>query len=492
MHELLTVDEMYAADRFTIERGTPGVTLMENAGRACAEAIRARFARCRVSVLCGPGNNGGDGFVIARHLREAGWPVTVCLLGERDALRGDAGEMAHRWNGPVHPFAATAADGADLIVDALFGAGLARDVDGLPAQVIAAVDAAGTPVVAVDVPSGIDGDSGAVRGAAFKAALTVTFARAKPGHWLLPGRLHCGELVVADIGIADEAIATIAPRTFRNDQALWQDSFPCPSLDSHKYDRGHGVVVSGGASATGAARLGARGALRIGAGLVTVASPPDALAINAAQLTAVMVAGFDGADALSGILEDKRKNALLIGPGAGVGAATRENVLAALLSGAGVVLDADALTSFANNPRDLLVAIQGYFAGPVVMTPHEGEFGRIFPDLDGDKLHRARAAAERAQAVILLKGPDTVIAAPDGRAAINTNAGPELATAGSGDVLAGFILGLLAQGMPPFEAACAAAWLHGAAGLEVGRGLVAEDLPEALPALFARLDLPSQ
>jgi len=487
---LLTIAEMARADALTIERGTPGITLMENAGRAVAEAIAARFRQGPVSVLCGPGNNGGDGFVVARLLAEEGWPVSLFLLGDRDRLKGDAAEAAGRWPGAVHPLSADAGHGASLVVDAIFGAGLSKDVTGIAADLIARIAERKTPVVAVDIPTGIDGDTGQVRGTAFDAALTVTFFRAKPGHLLLPGRLHCGELQVADIGIAPDVLEEIAPQTFIDEPPLWSASFPRPRLDSHKYTRGHAIVVSGDASHTGAARLAARGALRAGAGLVTVASPPSALLVNAAHLTSVMLQPFDGADALTAILEDKRKNALLIGPGAGVGAHTRENVLAALLSGAAMVLDADALTSFAEIPRDLFVAIKGYFAGPVVMTPHEGEFARLFPRIaaeEGGKLARARAAAAEASAVIVLKGADTVIAAPDGRAAIAMNGGPELATAGSGDVLGGIILALLAQHMLPFEAACAGVWLHGEAGSSFGPGLISEDLPEMLPAVLRDL-----
>ena len=487
MSEILTVDQMYAADRWAIARGTSGITLMEAAGEACADAIKERFERCQVAVLCGPGNNGGDGFVIARLLRQAGWGVSIFLMGEREALQGDAGHVAHRWNGPVYSLTHDAIDNAELVVDALFGAGLSKDLDGTPKALVEAASARGTPVMSVDVPSGIDGDTGDVRGAAFRAALTVTFFRKKPAHLLLPGRAHCGEIIVADIGIEAGALGELDIMLMENDPCVWQDDFPALDKGGHKYSRGHAVSVSGGPNATGAARLGARAALRIGAGLVTVASPPSALQVNAMHLTAIMLQRFEGAEGLTTLLEDKRKNALLIGPGNGVGAETRENVQAALTSGAATVLDADALTSFEAIPRDLFVAIENYFAGPVVLTPHEGEFKRLFPDLDGSKLERASAAAKIAHAVIVLKGPDTVIASPDGRAVINSNAGPELGTAGSGDVLAGMITGLLAQGMPAFSAAAAAVWLHGEAGCRVGRGLIAEDLPEQLPTLLQEL-----
>ncbi|WOF73669.1 NAD(P)H-hydrate dehydratase [Parvibaculaceae bacterium PLY_AMNH_Bact1] len=487
MSEILTVEQMYAADRWAIARGTSGVTLMEAAGKACADAIMDRFERCQVAVLCGPGNNGGDGFVIARLLRQAGWGVSIFLMGEREALQGDAGHVAHKWNGPVYSLTPDAIDNAELVVDALFGAGLSKDLEGTPKALADVAAARGTPVMSVDVPSGIDGDTGHVRGTAFHAALTVTFFRKKPAHLLLPGHSHSGDVIVADIGIEEGALDELDIHLRENDPTIWQTDFPTLDESGHKYSRGHAVSVSGGASTTGAARLGARAALRIGAGLVTVASPPSALQVNAMQLTAIMLQRFEGAEGLTDMLDDKRKNAILIGPGNGVGADTRENVQAALTSGAATVLDADALTSFEAIPRDLFVAIENYFAGPVVLTPHEGEFKRLFPDLEGSKLERASAAAKVAHAVIVLKGPDTVIASPDGRTVINSNAGPELGTAGSGDVLAGMITGLLAQGMPEFEAAAAAVWLHGEAGRRVGRGLIAEDLPEQLPTLLQEL-----
>lgn len=486
-HALLTVEEMARSDRLTIERGKPGIVLMENAGRAVAEAVAARFGRGNVSVFCGPGNNGGDAFVAARLLRDWGWSVALFLLGERERLTGDAAEAAHRWAGPIHPLTADAGEGAAFAVDGIFGAGLARDVNGVAGDLIRRINEAKLPVAAIDVPTGLDGDTGLVRGQAFQAALTVTFFRKKPGHVLFPGRSLCGELVVADIGTAEGVLDEIVPTIFENGPAIWGDAFPRPRLDAHKYARGHALVVSGGPSSSGAARLAAMGALRTGAGVVTVASPPNAVAVNAAQLTAIMLKPFAGADSLTKLLEDKRKNACLIGPGCGVGPSTRENVLAALLSGAAMVLDADALTSFAEIPRDLFVAITGYFAGPAVLTPHEGEFGRIFPNLTGSKLARAREAAAASGAIVLLKGPDTVIAAPEGRAIVNSNAGPELATAGSGDVLAGIILGLLAQGVPAFEAAAMGAWLHGEAGRRFGVGLIAEDLPTMLPGVLRDL-----
>lgn len=487
MHELLTPSQMQACDRAAIAQGIAGLTLMERAGRAVADAVGALHnPPARVAILCGPGNNGGDGFVAARHLAAQGYVVRLGLLGERAALKGDADEMAGRWSGPIEPLTSSIFERADVIVDALFGAGLSRPLNGVARQMIEAIATSPAKVVAVDVPSGVDGATGAVLGAAPKADVTVTFFRAKPGHYLLPGRALTGRLIVTDIGMPAAVLTPLAVATFLNGLSLWGGLFPTPSADTHKYRRGHAVVLSGPAHRTGAARLAARAALRIGAGLVTVASPPEAIAVNAAHLIAVMVEPVAGASALAALLADARKNVCLLGPGAGIGEATGRNVLTALESMVAVVLDADALTSFAENPKALFDAISGRPA-PVVLTPHEGEFARLFPDIAGDKLARARAAAHRSGAVVILKGPDTVIAAPGGRAAVNANAPPWLATAGSGDVLAGLVTGLLAAGMPAFDAATAAAWVHGSAAYQIGPGLIAEDLTEAIPHVLRDL-----
>lgn len=494
--ELLTTAEMTRADALTVAAGIPSLTLMENAGRAVALAAARMTTPGRpIAVLCGPGNNGGDGFVAARLLDAMGYAVQVALLGERSALKGDAVVMATRWTGPVLPLSPTAIEGAALIVDALFGAGLTRPVGGTAAAVIAAVNASGVPVFAVDVPSGLDGTTGVPLGPVVQATRTITFFRRKPGHLLMPGRQLCGEVDVADIGIPVAMLAEIGPKAHANVPALWLHDLPLPRAASHKYTRGHAVVVSGPLHRTGAARLGARGALRAGAGLVTVASPTDAVTVNAAHLTAIMVAPFEGPRGLAEVLSDTRRNAVLIGPGAGVSIATRLLSQVVLEFEAAAVLDADALTAFTLDQDDdaepvvgqLFTQIKDKPGRPVVLTPHDGEFKRVFPDLAGSKLNRTRAAAARSGAVVVLKGPDTVIAAPDGRAAINHNAPPWLATAGSGDVLAGFITGLLAQGMPAWEAACAAVWMHAVCANIFGPGLIAEDIPERIPAVLRQL-----
>lgn len=486
MQELLTPTEMALADRLAVEAGVPSLTLMENAGQAVAYEVGQNFALQPVLVLCGPGNNGGDGFVVARLLEERGWPVRVALLGRKEDLRGDAALVARLWTGPIEAAVPELCDGFGIIVDALFGAGLSRDIEGEPARLVAAINASGAEVVAVDVPSGVDGATGAVCGVAVKAKLTVTFFRCKPGHLLQPGAALCGKVLLADIGIPDSVLDDIPTDLFENDPHLW--TLPRRRSDAHKFGSGHCLVVSGDALHSGAARLSAYGAARAGAGLVTLAGTQSALLVHAAHVSAIMLAEANDAGQLRDALADRRKNAVVIGPGAGVGAATCEMVLAVLESGAAAVLDADAITSFAEAPETLFEAIAARRQGTVVLTPHHGEFSRLFGGLEGCKPARARAAAERAGAVVLYKGADTVIARPGGRAVINTTGTPLLATAGSGDVLSGIIGGLLAQGMDGFGAACAGAYIHGRAARAYGKpGMMADDLPGFVPGVLAEM-----
>jgi hydroxyethylthiazole kinase-like uncharacterized protein yjeF len=491
MLELLTNAEMSEADRRTIASGVSGETLMENAGAAVAEAVMAWHPPgSRVAVVAGTGNNGGDGFVAARRLHRAGYRVTVHLIGRRDAIRGDAAAAAEQWQGRTATGASDLA-GAHVIVDALFGAGLDRPLAGDALAAVMAMNGAGAPVIAVDLPSGINGTTGAVLGGAVNASRTVTFFRKKPGHLLLPGRNHCGQVQLAQIGITDDLLAVIRPATCENGPILWDGTFPVPTAQGHKYSRGHAVVVSGGRAHTGAARLAALAALRGGAGLVTLATPRDALDINAAANLAVMVRPIDAATEFEAMLSDPRFNAAAIGPGAGVGMYTREMTLAALAGPRSVVIDADALTSFADDPNVLFAALNK--SRIAVLTPHSGEFHRLFDKPIEDspalasKLSATRAAAGIAGAVVVHKGADTVIAAPDGRAAINANAPPWLATAGTGDVLAGLITGLLAQGMPAFEAAASAVWIHGEAAAAAGPGMISEDLAPRFGEVYRRL-----
>ncbi|MEI6161613.1 MAG: NAD(P)H-hydrate dehydratase [Roseococcus sp.] len=433
----------------------------EAAARVVALATLRRFRPCRVLVLAGPGNKGGDGYVIARHLERAGWDVAVAALAPP---KGDAALAAAAWRGPMRAFSAAEVGRAGLVVDAVFGAGLARPVEGLVAEVLSSIRA---PVVAVDIPSGVCGATGAVLGVAPQAALTVTFFRRKPGHLLLPGRDLCGELVLADIGLPAAVLGAIHPACFANGPALW--TLPRPGAESHKHSRGHVTILSGEAM-TGAALLAARAARRAGAGLVTLACTdgPSAALHRLAEPGALVLEAVGMGPLLQSLLEDSRREVVLLGPGLPADATTRGALAALLAAGRRLVVDAGALTAYAGAPEHL--------RGAAILTPHAGEFARLFGAPGADRLAAARAAAVRAGAVVLLKGSDSVIAAPDGRAAINHNAPPWLATGGTGDVLAGLAASLLAQGMPAFEAACAAAWLQGEAAQRIGPGLIAEDL----------------
>ena len=480
--EILTVAQMGEADRAAVAAGTPAATLMERAGSAVARAIQLRFPPTQALVLCGPGDNGGDGYVVARRLREAGWPVRVTALLEPSRLAGAAAQAAQAWSGPVTPLADAEVGGAGLVVDALFGAGLSRPLTPLACDLLRTAERSPAPLVCIDLPSGLAGDTGAPLGYAAQATLTVTFHRKKPAHVLEPGRTLCAEIVVADIGLS--AAGTDDLRLNENGPSLWLPHLRWPGQDTHKADRGRLVVVSGPAWTTGAARLAARAGLRAGAGLVTLLSPPDALAVNAAHLEAVMLQPFADADALHAAAEGAR--AAVIGPAAGVGAQTRANLLALAGTKAALVVDADGLTSFRETPKALFAVLDA----ADVLTPHPGEFERVFPGLlaaSPERITAAREAARRSGAIVLLKGADTVIAAPDGRAVVNTNAAPWLATAGSGDVLAGVIAGLIAQGVESFAAACAGAWMHAQAGRDFGPGLISEDLPNRLPGVMAAL-----
>lgn len=474
---ILTVSEMTAADQAAIAAGTLGVELMARAGLAVADAICDRFTPRPIAVLCGPGNNGGDGYVCARWLAERGWPVWV----ERTdpPATADARAAAAEWTGETHDLGQGPRH-AELFVDALFGVGLSRPLDGEAARLARASEARADQIIAIDIPSGLAGDTGRPLGdAAFWAGLTVTFHAKKPAHVLEPGQARCGEVVVADIGLS-----AIGSGLIENTPDAWLDHFPWPSAQSHKHARGRLVVISGEAWNTGAARLSARAGLRMGAGLVTLLSPPEALAVNAAHLEAVMLKPFETEMELEQLAAEV--DAAVIGPAAGVSESTLLNVLALARTGAALVIDADAITVFRDDPEELFSVLDV----DDVLTPHPGEFERLFPGLlkaSPERLTAARRAAQKADAVVLLKGADTVVAHPDGRAAVCSNGSPWLATAGSGDVLAGFVASLIAQGMESFEAACAATWIHSEAADLHGPGLIAEDLPGLAPTILRRL-----
>jgi hydroxyethylthiazole kinase-like uncharacterized protein yjeF len=460
--------------------GTPGALLMQRAGEGVAREVVHRWTPRPVTILCGPGNNGGDGFVVASALAEGRWPVRVALLGDIEALRGDARLHAQRWPGSVESLSPRSIDDAELVIDAVFGAGLNRRLDSRVVDTLSSATRRRVPILAVDIPSGVTGDGGEDWGAA-AAVCTVTFMRKKPGHLLLPGRDLCGEVVVADIGIPHAVISSLPTDTWENAPALWRDKLPQLQAAANKYSRGHALLY-GGYPMTGAARMAARAAARMGAGLTTIAVPQEAFAIYASALTSIMVHPLMKEHDVAHLLQDTRYTGFLIGPGAGVNDATRTRALAMLATGKPTVIDADAISVFASRADELFQAIRG----PCVITPHEGEFKRLF-ETSGDKLSRARLAARSSGAVVVLKGADTVIAAPDGRGIINSNAPATLATAGSGDVLGGLILGLLTQGMDAFPAAAAAVWVHGAAAADFGPGLLAEDLPDLAPSVLRRL-----
>jgi NAD(P)H-hydrate epimerase len=478
---LLDVAAARAIDRAAIAAGTPEIDLMERAGAATAAAIRARWQPVSTLVLTGPGNNGGDGYVIARLLVEAGWQVRVAGACRREHLTGAARMAAGRWQGAVSAIDPGILDGAELVVDALFGIGLARPLDGALRATIEALNARPLPVVAVDIASGIDSDTGAILGMAVRADLTVTFFRRKPGHLLLPGRTYAGEVSVADLDVADAIYAAIPASLFANAPDLWLADFPWPTEEGHKYSRGHAVLL-GGTAMTGAARLAAHAAQRIGTGLVTIAADPSVVPLYAAWRADLMVAALQNGDAFRELLTDKRLNAVLLGPGAGADARLQAAIGTALDAEVGLVLDADCFRILAERENGLL----GRLGHRVVMTPHEGEFTRVFGK-PVERLPAALKAARQTGATIVLKGSDTIIAGAGGKAVINSGAPPDLATAGSGDVLAGLTLGLVANALPPMLAAMIACWVHGAAASLFGPGLLAGDLPDLVPRVLTAL-----
>ena len=445
---------MRAAEAAAISAGTSALTLMERAADGAARAILAFAPARRATVLCGPGNNGGDGYGIALRLAEAGVAVTVAA--DAPPATEPAATMARRWSGKVVPLAE--APPAPLIVDALFGTGLARP---LPEAAQAALDRVRGQgrVVAIDIVSGLEADTGRALGRVLPAELTLSFGAAKPGHVLGEGAFVTGRLAVVDIGIAIDSPLAFTARP----------QLAGPARDAHKYARGWVMVVEGTPGHGGASGLTGLAALRSGAGLVTLAG-------DGTQLPALALMRRND-DEAAALLTDKRLGAVVIGPGMEADARARGWLKRLTWAGKPLVIDAGALR--------LLPA--GPIGAPSVLTPHEGEFAQLFGPVGDDRLGAVQAAARSSGAVVLLKGAATIIAAPDGRSAINAHAGPYLATAGAGDVLAGMIAALIAQGLSLFDAAQAAAWLHGEAGLRLGPGGIADDLVAGLPAVLAAL-----
>ena len=482
-HALLEPDILAELDRVTVTLGTPGFTLMERAATAVVQTVEARYRPCPTLVVCGPGLNGGDGLVVAELLRRRGWPVQVVMLTPPEALRGDASLARVFYQGEILPWTSGQLNGQGLVIDAVFGIGLNREVEGPFFALIEALNASGLPIVAVDMPSGVHASYGSVLGTAVRAEVTVTFTRKKPGQLLLPGRAYCGIVHVAEIGIDHDALNNVPMSVVENHPELWLALLPGFLAGQHKYDHGHALIL-GGSVMTGAARLAARAAQRVGTGLVSIAADEASALVYATNLDSVLVLKISHDVQWQHAVNDPKKTAMLLGPGAGVGEGTLTKVILALTTRKPCVLDADALTSFIDGPEELY----GYLYPEAVLTPHVGEFNRLFGKNEQvDKCTRTSRAARLSGSVVLLKGADTVIAAPNGLQVINANAPAWLATAGSGDVLSGIITGLMAQGVKAFPAAAIGAWLHGAAAEHFQPGMIAEDLIEALPRTLAHI-----
>lgn len=489
-HVLLTAQQSRDLDAEAIKLGVTGESLMEAAGRAVADMLAEYIgtpleAGGTVIILCGPGNNGGDGFVAARHLEEWGYPISLRCAVLPSKLKGDAKLAANKWRGPVEAMSATGFKEAAAIVDCLFGTGLNKPIEGELAEIISAVNSAGTFVLAVDIPSGLSADTGLPVGPCVEAGATITFNFKKIGHVIVPGRYLCGgnsNIVVSDIGVPNKAFSAINPQDSENIPDFWGSNFPFSGPQTHKYGRGHMLVLGGKEPTLGASRLASLAGLRVGAGLVTLAAPSETYPVQASALMDVMVRRFDSAFGFMGIVNDPRIKAVLVGPGAGRGEKTVDLVKQVGAKKKHLVLDADALASLVGR-REVIHELK---SPEIVLTPHEGEFAKLFPELDfnADRLDAVRRAAKTTETVIVLKGVSTVVAAPDGRVSIATNAPSWLSVGGTGDVLSGMVCGLMTQGMPAFEAASAGVWIHGEAGMKAGRGLIASDLLDVIPKVL--------
>jgi hydroxyethylthiazole kinase-like uncharacterized protein yjeF len=494
---IVTIAQMREAESRAMAAGIAGRVMMQRAGEAVAQWIEQHMPLMPVWVLCGAGNNGGDGFVVAQTLRARGWDVRCACTVAVDALRGDAALAANDFQGEILSWSQVKPSPDCMVVDALFGTGLTRALDAPVVEVVKQLKRLKVPVIAVDIPSGVQGDTGQSLGVAMAATATITFAAKKPAHVLQPAKTLCGEVVVADIGIAAQVDAvrgeSVAGGWLENSPLLWRSLIPFARMDAHKYSRGAVLVVGGGIAHTGAARLSAAAAARL-CGAVTIACDAQSLPIYAAHVTSTMTEVAEDATQIEALLHGLRRYAVVVGPASGINARTRGATLAALAAGCPTVIDADALSVFSTDEdRQVLIDALKMSGAPVVLTPHEGEFHRLFAHKGSDismledKITRTLKAAQFAGAVVLLKGNDTVIAAPDGRVIINSNAPAYLATAGAGDVLAGVIAGLMAGGMNAFEAAAASAWIHGRAGTIAGLGLIAEELTQMLPLALQEL-----
>lgn len=491
--EILSITQMKQAEDASLSGRTSSYTLMQRAGRAVADIVRERYEKQPVMVLCGSGNNGGDGFIAASELKRKKWDVTVACKLEAEYLEGDVARAAEEWGDDFETLDKVKLPEDGIIIDAIFGTGLEREITGDAQEVLFALQRSSCSVVAVDFPSGVYADSGDCQPCTPQADLTVTFFRKKMGHILLPGRVACGDIIVSDIGMKDDVLDEIEGEiVHENDPSLgWQEDASTKAFWTHKYHHGH-IAVLGGKVLTGATVLTSLSALRIGAGLVTIAAHPDVVNVYRMASPSLMVEPLqEMARFKDHYAKDDRRNVLLIGPGAGLEneGALKKIVFDATASERICVLDADALSVFENDTRTFYKSLHK----SCILTPHEGEFERIFPGLQGSKVDRALEASRKTGAIIVLKGADTVVASPNGKAVINTTGCGWMATAGTGDVLAGMIAGLVARKvLNLFDATCAAVWMHGKASELAGPGMISEDLSSHIPSVLALLNDPPE
>ncbi len=477
MTEILTAEQICKASALTIEAGTTAKELMHSFGHEVTDLIRSLYKRQPVLILAGPGKNGSDGLVIANHILEQRWPVRVCFIGNVDELSTEAKAAYEKYPWEILSLSELGQIEEDLIIDSLFGSGLNREIASPLSDLIHDLNQSSKQIISLDIPSGIGSESGQILGMAFKATHTISFLRPKFGHLLFPGKAHCGQLHLINSGILEATVSALRVKYWQNEPFYWRSLFPRPKTSDHKYSRGHALIF-GGDRMTGAARLTARAARRTGAGLVTIASHDQVRSVYQYD-TGVIVDSWENWDKL---LNDPRIGTVAIGPGAET-TMLKSYVISLCKYKKRMVLDADVLTAFSNERDFLFQNIQSNS----VLTPHEGEFRKLFPELIDapiGRVQQALEAAKQSRSIVVFKGNQTVIAAPDGRAFFNNGAPPTLATAGTGDVLTGIITGLLAQGVPAFEASAMAVWIHGEAAKQFGAGLIAEDLPDLLPSVF--------
>ncbi len=480
---LLNKETAYLIDKMAVDEGVSLSDLMETAGKRSAEIIineivpKIKNFNKKIYVICGPGNNGGDGFVVARYLKEEGISIRILSLNSEKELNNVVMQKLKDLDTELENIGEISFSEADVVVDAIFGVGINRPVNKNYVKVFREINKESKLIVSLDIPSGVDTDTGLLMPEAIKADHTITFVYPKLGHYLLPAKKYVGNIHVVDIGIPINVNSKIENGYMfhLNSPDYWISDFKWPAEDDHKYKRGHVLVQSGPESSTGAARLAAISALRIGAGAVTLSSSREALNVNATHLTSVMIKEINNSEEFFNFLDQKKINSLIIGPGCGVNQFTKELTLNALNYKISLILDADAISSFEEESVDFIKALE-YSKADVIITPHEGEFNKIFGNLKGSKIERTKSAAIKSKSTVILKGNDTVIASPDGEVIISDKTSPFLATAGSGDVLSGICGGLTAQGMKSFKAACAAQWIHSSIGLIAGPGLIAEDM----------------